>query len=131
MAKHIGSTCRLVWFDNYIERKVIYLFVILGIFACSVSQLMLKKSANKEHRSKIFEILNPQVVFSYGIFFCTLLINIWAMSRGVELKEMAMLESLGYVFVPLLSRFFLEEKISDRTTAAIMFIILGIIVFYL
>ena len=110
---------------------MIYLLVILGIFACSVSQLILKKSANKEHHSKIFEILNPQVVFSYGIFFCTLLINIWAMSRGVQLKEMAMLESLGYVFVPLLSFLILHESISKRTIASIVVIIFGIFVFYL
>lgn len=110
---------------------MIYLFVILGIFACSVSQLFLKKSANKEHRSKMFEILNPQVVFSYGIFFCTLLINIWAMSRGVQLKEMAMLESLGYVFVPLLSFLILHESISKRTILSILVIIFGIFVFYL
>ena len=110
---------------------MIYLFVILGIFACSVSQLFLKKSANKEHRSKMFEILNPQVVFSYGIFFCTLLINIWAMSRGVQLKEMAMMESLGYVFVPLLSFLILHESISKRTILSILVIIFGIFVFYL
>ena len=110
---------------------MIYLFVILGIFACSVSQLFLKKSANKEHRSKMFEILNPQVVFSYGIFFCTLLINIWAMSRGVQLKEMAMMESLGYVFVPLLSFLILHESISKRTILSIFVIIFGIFVFYL
>ena len=110
---------------------MIYLLVILGIFACSVSQLMLKKSANKEHRSKIFEILNPLVIFSYGIFFCTLLINIWAMSRGLELKEMAMLESLGYVFVPLLSFIVLHESISKRTIVSIAVIIFGIFVFYL
>lgn len=110
---------------------MIYLFVILGIFACSVSQLILKKSANKEHRSKIFEIVNPQVVFSYGIFFCTLLINIWAMSNGLELKELAMLESLGYVFVPLLSFLVLKETISVRTISAIIVILFGIFVFYL
>lgn len=110
---------------------MIYLFVILGIFACSVSQLMLKKSANTEHRSRLFEILNVQVIFSYGIFFCSLLINIWAMSRGVQLKEMAMLESLGYVFVPLLSFLVLHEMISRRTVAAIVVIIFGIFIFYL
>lgn len=110
---------------------MIYLLVILGIFCSSISQLFLKKSANKEHRSKIFEILNPQVVLSYSIFFCSLLINIWAMSRGMQLKEMAMLESLGYVFVPLLSFLVLHEMISRRTVAAIVVIIIGIFIFYL
>ena len=110
---------------------MIYILVILGILSCSLSQLLLKKSANKEHRSSIFEVINPLVVFSYIIFFCSLLINIWAMSRGLELKELAMLESLGYVFVPLLSFLVLKENISKRTIYAIIVILLGIFVFYL
>ena len=110
---------------------IIYLFVILGIFACSCSQLLLKSSANKTHSSKILEVINPMVIFSYVIFFATLLVNIWAMSRGVQLKEVALLESLGYIFVPLLSFFFLKEHISKRMVFAIIMIIVGIIIFYL
>ena len=107
-----------------------YLFVILGIFACSLSQLLLKRSANKEHTSRIYEMLNPLVIVAYGIFFCSLIINIWAMSHGVQLKEMAMLESLGYVFVPLLSVVLLKEQVSKRMACGILLIILGIVVFY-
>lgn len=110
---------------------MIYLLVIFGIFCCSLSQLFLKKSANKEHKSRLFEIVNPLVIFSYAIFFCSLLINIWAMSHGLELKELAMLESLGYVFVPLLSFMVLKETISQRTISAIVVILLGIFVFYM
>ena len=80
-----------------------YLFVILGILSCSLSQLLLKKSAKAVHSSKVYEVLNPMVIIAYAVFFCSLLVNIWAMSKGLQLKEMAMLESLGYVFVPLLS----------------------------
>lgn len=110
---------------------MIYLLVILGIFSCSLSQLFLKKSANREHKSKLFEIINPLVILSYIIFFCSLLINIWAMSHGLELKELAMLESLGYVFVPLMSYLVLHEKISVRTISAISVILIGIFIFYL
>ena len=49
----------------------------------------------------------------------------------MQLKEVAMLESLGYVFVPFLSFLFLKEKISRRTKVATFFVILGIFVFYL
>lgn len=110
---------------------MIYLFVIFGIFSCSLSQLLLKKSANNEHKSNIYEFINPLVILSYGIFFCSLLINIWAMSRGLELKELAMIESLGYVFVPLLSYLVLKESVSKRTITAIVIILIGIIVFYI
>lgn len=109
---------------------MIYFLVILGISLCSVSQLLLKKSAGRQHNSLITEVLNPLVIVSYSILFCSLAVNIWAMSKGLNLKELAMLESLGYVFVPLLSFFFLKEKISKRTLLAIAIILLGIFVFY-
>ena len=110
---------------------IYYVYVIIGIFACSLSQLLLKKSANKKHTLPIFEILNPMVVIAYGIFMCSLLINIWAMSHGVLLKEMAIFESLGYFFVPILSFLFLKEQIRLKTILSIILIITGIIVFYI
>ena len=108
-----------------------YFFVILGILSCSLSQLLLKKSAKAVHASKVYEVLNPMVIIAYAVFFCSLLVSIWAMSKGLLLKEMAMLESLGYVFVPLLSFLVLKETISVRTISAIIVILFGIFVFYL
>ena len=71
------------------------------------------------------------VFIAYVVFFCSLLVNIWAMSKGILLKEMAMLESLGYVFVPILSFLILKENISRRTICATFMVLLGIFVFYL
>lgn len=110
---------------------MVYLLVILGILSCSLSQLLLKKSAKAVHASKVYEVLNPMVIIAYTVFFCSLLVNIWAMSKGLQLKEMAMLESLGYVFVPLLSFLILKERISRRTICATLMVVLGIFVFYL
>ena len=110
---------------------IYYIFVIMGVFLCSLSQLLLKKSANVEHQSRIHEILNPLVIVAYTIFFGSLLINIWAMSNGLQLKEMAMLESLGYVFVPLLSVIVLKEQMTRRTILAVFVILSGIFIFYL
>ena len=108
-----------------------YLFVVLGILASSMSQMLLKASSKKEHQSRVSEILNPLVLTSYGVFFCVLLINIWVMSRGLLLKELAILEALGYIFVPMLSWFFFKEAITRATLLAITFIVLGLIMFYL
>ena len=110
---------------------MVYLFVILGILSCSLFQLLLKKSAKAVHSSRVYEVLNPMVIIAYAVFFCSLLVNIWAMSKGLQLKEMAMLESLGYVFVPIMSFLILKEKISRRTICATLMVILGIFVFYL
>lgn len=53
------------------------------------------------------------------------------MSNGVNLKDMPILESLGYIFVPLLSLLVLHEKITARTGLAIVLIFIGVIFFYL
>ena len=110
---------------------MIYFVVVIGILSCSLSQLLLKKSAMVDHSSKLYEILNPMVIIAYTVFLCSLLVNIWAMSIGVQLKEIAMLESLGYVFVPILSFLILKENISCHTICATLIVLLGIFVFFL
>ena len=108
-----------------------YLIVAFGVLACSASQLLLKKSASIEYSSPIYTLLNWRVIVAYTIMFSTLVTNIYAMSHGVLLKDMPILESLGYVFVPLLSMLFLSEKIRKNNIVAIVLILIGIIVFYL
>ena len=108
-----------------------YILVVIGIFASACSQMLLKKSANMKHKSFIKSMLNWRVVTAYTIFGGALLINITAMSKGVNLKDMPILESLGYVFVPLLSMIVLGEKIEKRTLVSIIFILIGIYIFYL
>lgn len=107
-----------------------YCFVIIGVFSCSCSQILLKKSAIRKNNNIILRILNWRVVFSYVIFFLSLLVNIRAMSQGVNLKDIPILESLGYVFVPLLSTIILREEFEFKTICSISLILIGVIVFY-
>jgi drug/metabolite transporter (DMT)-like permease len=53
------------------------------------------------------------------------------MSRGVQLKEMGGIESLSYLFVPLLSWLFFKEKITWRKAGAIAVIMIGVVVFFM
>ena len=108
-----------------------YILVVAGIFMSACSQLLLKKSADRQYKNFISSMLNWRVVVAYIIFFGSLVINITAMSKGVNLKDMPILESLGYIFVPLLSFFVLKEKISKKNILSIFLILTGIIVFYL
>ena len=110
---------------------MIYILVILGIFACSCSQILLKNSATRAHKNFIASMLNWRVILAYTIFFGSMLINVAAMRRGLYLKELPALEATGYIFVPLLSAFFLQEKIGWRETVAMLLIVGGIVVFYL
>lgn len=109
---------------------MIYVFVILGILACACSQLLLKQSAVSEHRSFSDSIFNWKVILAYSIFFISLLINIAAFKYGLYLKEMTILESLGYIFVPILSLLFFKEKITLREILSMGLIIVGILIFY-
>lgn len=70
-------------------------------------------------------------MLAYGISFGVIALNIMAMSKGVNLKDMPVLESLGYVFVPLLSLFVLKEKITKWTIISMGLIIIGITIFYM
>lgn len=108
-----------------------YLLVIVGIFASACSQLLLKTSANKNHSSFSSSILNFRVVLAYTIFLGSLIINIMAMNKGIGLKDIPILESLGYIFVPTMSLLVLKEKMDRKTCLSILTILLGVIIFYL
>lgn len=76
-------------------------------------------------------MLNWRVVLAYAIFFGSLFINITGMSNGVRVKDIPILESLGYIFVPVLSMIFLKEKITKNVFVSMLFILVGVIVFYM
>ena len=59
-----------------------------------------------------------------------MLMNIFAMSRGVEVKEVSIIESMSYLFVPILSYFVFREKVTWRKLGAIGIIMIGIVVFF-
>ncbi len=109
---------------------MMYIFVILGMFACSCSQILLKNSANRKYGSFWASLLNWRVILAYSIFFGSMLINITAMSHGLYLKELPVLEASSYLFVPLLSFFFLKEKLGLHEIGAMLLIFFGILVFY-
>lgn len=111
--------------------NIFYFFVAFGIFGSSCSQLLLKTSADRKHTSKITELLNWRVMLAYAIFLISMFVNTIALGQGVKVKDMPILESLGYVFVPMLSYFFLHESISRRLLVSIALISAGIFVFYI
>ena len=103
---------------------------IASVFISSVSQTILKTSANQQYESKIKEYLNPKVIIAYGIFFLSSLVSVVAY-KGVPLSLGPILESSGYIFVSLLGFFVLHEKIGKRKLLGLAIIILGIVVYSL
>ena len=106
------------------------LLVILSVLAAAGAQILLKQGARKDYSSFWRQYLNPWVIGGYGIMGMSLLLNIFCMSQGVQVKEVSIIESLSYLFVPLLSWLFFKEKITWRKAGAIAVIMAGVIVFF-
>jgi drug/metabolite transporter (DMT)-like permease len=107
-----------------------YILVILSVFAAACAQMLLKQGARKEHTSWWRQYINPWVIGGYGIMACSLVLNIWCMSKGVQVKEVSVIESMSYLFVPVLAFMLFKEKLTARKVCAIAIIIAGVILFF-
>lgn len=106
------------------------LLILLSAVIASLSQILLKKSAQRRYESVIREYLNPFVITGYALLVITTLLNILAYSRGVELKSGAVIETMGLVFVMLLSRLIFKESITTKKLVGVCLIIIGIVIFH-
>ena len=107
-----------------------YLLVILSVLAAAGAQMLLKQGARKEYPSFLRQYLNPWVISGYGIMGASLLLNIFCLGHGVQVKEVSIIESLSYLFVPVLSWFIFKERITWRKAGAIAVIMVGEVVFF-
>lgn len=107
--------------------------IFSGVFLCSVlissiSQILLKKSANRTYDSRLKEYLNPLVIVAYIMFFCSMMITMYCY-KYVDVSAGPIFESAGYVFVGILGFIFLKEKFTAKKTIGMVLILLGIVVF--
>ena len=107
-----------------------YLFVVFSVLAAAGAQMLLKQGAKKEYAPFWRQYVNPWVIGGYSIMGASLLLNIFCLSQGVQVKELSIIESLSYLFVPVLSWFFFKEKITWRKACAIAVIMAGVVVFF-
>ena len=105
--------------------------VILSVFAAACAQMLLKQGARQNYIGFWRQYLNPWVIGGYTIMACSLILNIFCMSRGVQVKEVSVIESLSYLFVPTLAFFLFKEQLTKRKLCAITIIICGIIIFFI
>ena len=101
-----------------------------GTFFTAVSQILLKQSSNIKYENKIREYLNFRVILSYGMFFLILLLNTWCYTK-VEMRYGPVIDTAAYVFVLLLSRPILKEKITKGKILGNLIIITGILIYTL
>lgn len=107
------------------------LLVVLAVFAAAGAQMLLKQGAKKAYPSFWRQYLNPWVIGGYSTMGASMLLNIFCLSCGVQVKEVSIIESLSYLFVPCFSLLFFKEKISLRKAGAIAIILVGMVVFFI
>ena len=108
---------------------LIFFFVFLfSVLISSISQILLKKSADKTYDSRLKEYLNPLVIIAYGMFFCSMMITMYCY-RYVDVSAGPIFESAGYIFVGVLGYIFLKEKFTAKKIIGMLLIMLGIVIF--
>lgn len=102
--------------------------VIISAFLAANSQLLLKTSAQIEHGNVIFEYINWRVLVSYGTLLITSFINMYAL-QFLPYKLVPMLGTVSYIFVIVLSKVVLREKMGFSKWVGASLIVIGIIIF--
>lgn len=104
---------------------------VLGGMITAVSQLLLKVATRRTDNLRgIQKYVNARVIVAYVLLFATVFLSMFAM-RYLPYKYGSVLASLSFVFVLILGRIVLHERIGMIKLIGIILIILGTIVFYI
>lgn len=101
--------------------------LLLSFFIGAVSQVLLKKSAQKSYKTRAGEYLNPLVITAYLLFVITTLFSVFAY-RKVPLSLGAVLETTSYIYITFFGVAIFGERMNKKKALALVIIILGIIV---
>lgn len=108
-----------------------YMLILFATtFFTAISQVLMKQSAQQEHKSWIYEYLNWRVITAYGIVFIVLMVNTYAYTE-VEIKYASIIDAFSYVNVMLFSYLLLKEGFTKRQVIGNLIIIIGILVYTL
>lgn len=109
---------------------VFFLVALCSVMIAGISQIILKKAADKTYDQWYRAYLNFPVIFAYFLFFLSTVCSLIAL-RHLPLSLSPMWQSIGQIFVAVLSYFILKEKLTRKKIAGICIIIMGIILFSL
>lgn len=109
--------------------KYFAIAIFSGILS-SFSQILLKKSAQIKRASALKEYMNGYVISGYTITVLCMLLTVLAY-RGMPFKYGAVLESLTYLYIMVLSKLLLGEKLTKKKVTGNIIIVIGVIIFSL
>ena len=102
------------------------LILFATTFFTAISQVLMKKSAQIEHKSWIYAYLNWKATARTG----TLMVNTYAYTE-VEIKYASIIDAFSYVNVMIFSYLLLKEKFTGLQLVGNLIIITGILVYTL
>ena len=103
-------------------------FIFFGTFISAVSQVLLKKAADKKYDNPIKEYLNPLVIGAYTIFVVATFMSILAY-KVVPLSYGPILEATSYIYVTFFGVKIFHEKINKTKLIALALIVTGIVIY--
>ncbi len=106
-----------------------FIFMIIAELLASTSQVLLKKSAQKEYPNFIREYLNWFVICGYGLLVLSMVVSIFCYG-GLGYMGVVVMEPMSYVLVMIMSRIFFKEKVTASKLAGMVLIRGGIVVFH-
>lgn len=106
------------------------LYFILAVIIASFAQVFLKIGAQKKNGTFFRQYINIQVLFGYILMLCSMILNLIAY-REIPLKLGPILDSLGFIFIPFLSYYILNEKFTVKKIVGFLIITTGIVIFNL
>ncbi len=106
------------------------LLMVLAAVVTAISQLLLKISSKKKHKTFLASYLNIFVIIGYALLFSATILNTTEY-RTIEYKYGLAISFLSYALVMILSSFYFKEKIKKVQVIGIISIITGIIIFNL
>ena len=104
--------------------------LLVSVLISSVSQIILKKSADRTYKNGLAEYLNVRVITAYGLLFLSTVLTMIALRR-VPLSMSPILKSTGYIYISVMGYFFLKEKFTKRKAAGMALILVGIAIYSL
>ena len=105
------------------------LLALCGQLIASISQMLLKRSSQKEYSSFIRQYLNILVIGGYGLLVVSMLVAIICYGH-MPYMYVVIIEPVGYILVMFLSRIIFKEKITKNKLLGMVLIICGILLFY-
>jgi len=112
-----------------VNEIMIYAFILIfSGFLAACSQILLKKSADRNYNRTIEMFLNLRNIMAYALFCISAMMGMYVL-RFMPLSLTIALQSLVYIFVAGLSHVFLHERIKRRQVIGIAMILAGVFIF--